>query len=447
MTTAPSRPFRTARRLARDESGGATIWMLFWTFGFLMLGGVAVDTAKAWRMEVMLRAAADAAAHAAVIDLVTSGQDAARDTAIGYTEAMLPRDRYGEVLKPGDVEFGAWDPVARRFEPADEPNSVRVTLRRSEANGNGEPTTLLRLVGHFDWDLDAQSVARIVMGTPEQPETNDCWNNGMISRQFVRTRSNNVFSDVCIHGETGVGFRNNNDFVRATLVSMPNLGMLDLPGSGFKRNWGLEDRLTERENDPWIVDYVDEMIEELRVDGMAVEMTVGEFDLSAIEPGVTYWIECGSSGTLTIPKDAVLEDMILLTDCAVDFSQGVVLIDTTIGTTGDAASASGHTVSTPAGLMLGIDDDCTPGGGARLLIDGTFHSAAKLRMNGSQIIASGSVKLAAQARGLDGFSVLAGGDIDVTSNNGFGACHQVDFSALPPRSTWRSRPAGFALSR
>jgi len=445
--TCMTRAARRARRLGRNDAGGATIWMLFWTLGFLMLGGVAVDTAKAWRMEVMLRAAADAAAHAAVIDLVTLGETEAKKTALGYADAMLPRDRYGEVLRGEDIEFGAWDPVRRTFEAAEEPDSVRLTLRRSEINGNGEPTTLLRLVGQFDWDLSAQSVARVVMGVPERPETNDCWNNGMISRQFVRTRSNNVFSDVCIHGETGVGFRNNNDFVRATLVSMPDLGMLDLPGSGFQRNWGLDDRLIARDNDPWIVDHVDEMIEELRVDNLAVEIDVDAFRLEDLAPGVTYWIGCGTAGTLTIPKDAVLQDMILLTDCAVDFSRGVVLIDTTIGTTGDAASASGHTVSTPAGLMLGVDDDCTPGGGARLLIDGTFHSAAKLRMNGSQIIASGEVKLAAQARGLDGFSVLAGGDIDVTSNNGFGACHQVDFSALPPRSMWRSRPAGFALSR
>lgn len=436
----------SAHRLAKNEAGGATLWMTFWMIAFMMIGGVAVDTAKAWRMEVMLRATADAAAHAAVIDLVTEGETAARETALAFAADMLPAADFGAVLAPEDIEFGRWDPEIRVFSAAESPDSVRVTLRRGGANGNGEPTTLLRLVGQTEWDIFVTSVARIVSGPPAPPDTDPCWLSGLVSRQVVRARSNNLFSDVCIHGELGVSFRNNNEFGGETLVTMPTLDLLDLPGSGFTRNVGLADRLAVDSNDPWIVDHIDDMIQEMRVDANAVEAPASSFDPSTLAQGVTYWFECASDGVLTIPQNAVLDGLVILTNCAIEFRKDVVLIDTTIGTTGDRAGA-GHTVHTPSGLNIGAPDGCTPGGGSRLLIDGTFHSAAKLRMNGSQIIASGAVKLAAQARGLDGFSVLSGEDIDVTSNNGFGGCRQVDFSIQPPRDTWRSRPAAFALAR
>jgi hypothetical protein len=295
-------------------------------------------------------------------------------------------------------------------------------------------------------------VARVVMSAGAPPETNDCWLNGLISRKFVDARSNNVFSNICIHGETGVGFNNHNYFENATLVSMPQMEWLELPGNRFKFNHGLESRLMERDNDPWIVDHIEEMIEEVTgpdADGRpyATNVLVADFDVDALETDTVYWVECGASGTLTIPRDEVLDGLTVMTNCAIEFGRDVVLIDTTIGTTGDAATSASHTVHTPSGLIIGRDDDCAPGGGSRLLIDGSFHSAAKLKMNSSQIIASSTVKLAAQALGLDGISVLAGDDIDVTSNNGFGACDDVDFSVIPPRSTWVGRNSGFALAR
>lgn len=443
---------RSLEALRRDDSGGGTIWMMFWSVGFMMIGGLAVDTTKAWRMEAMMRSAADAAAHAAIVDLVAEGEPAARETAIRYAESIMPKTEFGEVLSPSDVEFGRWDVATGTFLASDEPDSVRVTLRRSDRNGNPEPTTLLRLVGQDKWDLTTQAVARVVSSPAQPPEMNDCWLNGLISRKFVRARSNNVFSNICIHGETGTGFNNHNYYENATIVSMPQLDWLVLPGNGFKHNHGLETRLMEDDNDPWIVDHIEEMIEEATgpaEDGRpyATHVPVGSFDVGVLETDRVYWVECGASGTLTIPKDAVLEGLHIMTNCAIHFGRDVVLIDTTIGTTGDAATPGSHTVHTPSGLVIGRDDDCAPGGGSRLLIDGNFHSAAKLSMNSSQIIASSTVQLAAQAMGLDGVSVLAGDDIDITSNNGFGSCDDVDFSVIPPQSSWVGRTGGFALLR
>jgi hypothetical protein len=85
----------------------------------------------------MMRSAADAAAHAAVIDLVTAGEAAARETAMSYAETIMPKSAYGDVLTPTDVEFGSWDLATGAFLSSEEPDAVRVTLRRSEQNTTG----------------------------------------------------------------------------------------------------------------------------------------------------------------------------------------------------------------------------------------------------------------------------------------------------------------------
>ena len=51
-----------------------------------------------------------------------------------------------------------------------------------------------------------------------------------------------------------------------------------------------------------------------------------------------------------------------------------------------------------------------------------MHSAASLLINGLQVVAQGNVFLAAQAYGINGVSVQAGGMIKITSNNSMGLC-------------------------
>lgn len=448
---------RRAGALARDERGAVTIWMVFWTIGFLLLGGVAVDAANAWRVRAALQAAADATAHAAALTLRTEGERAARDRAHAYAREVLPADAYGDVLKSADIDFGIWDADSRTLVDAKNPDTVRVTLRRSGSNGNAEPTYLLRLAGLMDWDVSATSAAKSVSPPgAEDPggDENACWRNGLVARGVVDVQSNNIMRNLCVHGEQGVSVNNDNDWTENVTVSMPDLALLDTPSNDIdQKNPGLKDALLEAENDPYIVDHVDEMIYSIieQNSERVVRIDNAIFEIDDTSPGWVYWVYCvGDGGTLTIPQDSVLRDVAILTNCAIRFKKSVTLVNTLLGTTGDrieegqeAAEAvdSSTTVvvedetTTTYGsneLRLGLADGCDAGGGARLLIDGDFRNPAKLRINGSQIIASGDVEVAAQGESIDGISVLAGGNIDLSSNNEFGGCLDTDFD-VPPR--------------
>ena len=49
-----------------DEDGAGTVWGLLWFILFVGIGGMAVDTTNAYRIQTIMQATADAAAHAAV---------------------------------------------------------------------------------------------------------------------------------------------------------------------------------------------------------------------------------------------------------------------------------------------------------------------------------------------------------------------------------------------
>ncbi|SMX24721.1 hypothetical protein BOA8489_02848 [Boseongicola aestuarii] len=68
-------------------------------------------------------------------------------------------------------------------------------------------------------------------------------------------------------------------------------------------------------------------------------------------------------------------------------------------------------------------------------------TAAKMSLRGGQIVATSNVKFAAQASGFEGASVIAGGEIDGTSNSDFGTC-QAD-SEDHFTTTGRVRMAGY----
>ena len=51
-----------------------------------------------------------------------------------------------------------------------------------------------------------------------------------------------------------------------------------------------------------------------------------------------------------------------------------------------------------------------------------MRTAAKLQLYGGQIIVAGDLNFAAQGNGFGGASVIAGGEIDGTSNSDMGLC-------------------------
>ena len=134
----------------KDEEGAGTAWWVVWMLMFMVFGGVAADSANAFRMRAELQATADAAAHAGVIDL--PDVDAARASADAMAAANMSATDHGDVLAAVDIETGAWDSAANTFTVSDDEggggglglggggfspaDAIRVTTRRDASNSN-----------------------------------------------------------------------------------------------------------------------------------------------------------------------------------------------------------------------------------------------------------------------------------------------------------------------
>jgi Flp pilus assembly protein TadG len=143
-------------RFWRDERGAGTVFMVAMLPAFLVIAGLAIDAANAFRTRAILQGAADAASLAATLALPDT--NAATAAAVNYAQMNLPNS--GAVLAAADVESGHWDAATHTFTKGAVPlNSVRVTTRMTAAGGNALPTTFLNLIGVDHWDISTQAVS------------------------------------------------------------------------------------------------------------------------------------------------------------------------------------------------------------------------------------------------------------------------------------------------
>jgi hypothetical protein len=198
---------RALRGAVASRSGSASVWAIFWTIGFLMIGGVSVDVTNAFAYKSRMQSVADAAALAAALNI--DDVDAARAAAADIVERNMPPARHGAVMTASDVEFGVFDPDTRTFtETADAPDSVQVAIGRTLSRGNAVPTWLLRLAGKDEWEVGAQSVSTVRRGGGGGGGgggTPDCTGVTIVSTGFVHTGGGNFYgSGICIHGDEGI---------------------------------------------------------------------------------------------------------------------------------------------------------------------------------------------------------------------------------------------------
>ncbi|QHQ33759.1 pilus assembly protein TadG-related protein [Algicella marina] len=409
---------------ASEEDGSAMIWSLFWSAMFILIGGLAVDGGNAWRMRTMMQATADASAHAAAVAL-NSGRSTAMAEALRVAEINMPSRFYGNVIQESDIDIGRWNSASGEVDTsAAAPDTVRVTASRTRAKANAQRTFFLTL-GFFDfWELRAQSAV--------QRFSPACVQDGLIAYGVVELSSNNDFEgDICVHGQGGVKMSQHNSFADGVTVGMPDLDSLQVPAGNLDRNPGLATALSEQFLEPRLVNRIGEMISELSDPNSAlqpsymapygkrvVSVMAKDFDAGNLDKGTIYLVTCKGNSGLSLRDSAVMEDVVIVTTCKVSFGKNMTLRNVTIAT----SNTSNQSFSGSAGTRIGYPDNCAEGGGAQLLTAGNVHFAAKMEFHGSQIVAAGDVMLAAQANGIQGTSVQAGGDIKVTSNSAFGLC-------------------------
>lgn len=412
------------KRFWVGEEGSMTLLAMYVLAGALMVSAFAIDFAYLMSARTQLQVAADAAAHAALYFREDNDADSAKAKAVALAQHDMPPAKYGAVLQVSDVEFGDWDYATQTFTAdANSKFAVRVRPSRVEAKGNPVSVFLFRLMNESTWDVAAEAV--FVTFYPH------CLREGFVAEDIVDLQSNNGYQDgFCIHSNTNVSINSNNTFEAGTIVSMPDQTTIDLPRSGFKTNEGLQAALRNGYYRLRMLNKLGDVKDDLDagyghyvpdyVSGLAaINLTHLHVDETDFVPGRIHKVSCGGH-KLHIAAGSVLREVVLITNCQLNFGNDVRLEDTLIYTTNTNAKS----VNAASSLYIGKDDNCHPGGGAQVITLGGFDVASDLHLNGGQIIAQGDIQFSANADGIQGASLIAGGSISGTSNMSMGFCGQ-----------------------
>ncbi len=395
----------------------------------LMFGGFAIDMTNYVASRTQLQSAADSAAHAALVARVRDREDeeVAKDVALEIMEDNMPWRRFGETVKSEHIEFGSWDGENFHASNTPSPTAARVIASRNSSRTNAVRTYLLKLVG----------VSELAATTPSVFATYQpaCLREGFVAEDRVDMQSNNEYlRGFCVHSNNYVSINQNNYFEDGTVVSMPDLTKLELPNSGYERNEGLEEALREdkmnirilneletimaglRSGDSeYIPDYITSMIPN------EIELTSNNNDITQddLETAAVNEITCpNSNGRLRIPGGEVIRDVVIVTNCKIVLGSDARIENAVVAT----ENTSSDSVSGASGSTFGEDDGCEPGGGTQVITLGGMDFPANLGIFGSQLLARGDVSFAARADGIEGASIVSGGEIDATSNSTMARC-------------------------
>lgn len=416
--------FRSIRRFCRAEDAAITAYALFMFAASVLLASYAIDVTNVESQRTLMQATADSAAHDALVMREFNSRDDAVAAAVARVQAMMPEGTFGSTVKPEDVVFGAWDTRTRTFSAdPDARTAVQVTLRRTSATGNPVMSYLMRLVGVPSFDVAMTSTFATY-----QPQ---CLREGFVAEGVVDLQSNNNYLDgFCIHSNTYVSLNSNNYFEPGTVVSMPDLSLLDLPASGYDTNIGLNEALRQGSINIKVLRRIQKILNEVSnpsspyypaylTDPTPITLAKSRIDATDLVPGHVYKWSCNTSNGGTIVNGTVVSNVVIIADCDVTLGNGAAMEDAILLT----SSTSAKSINSPSGFRLGKDDHCAPGGGARIATLGGMDFAADLEIYGSQLLAKGDIVFAAKADGIEGASMVSDGTISGTSNMSMSYCN------------------------
>lgn len=411
-------------RFMRLEEAGITAFGLFMFLASLLIASYAVDVTNVEGQRTLLQATADAAAHDALVTREFNSRDDAVTAAVTRAEANMPEGTYGMSLQPEDVVFGTWDASKRVFTADSASRSaVRVTLRRTQANRNPVATYIMKLVGVPTIDV----VTGSTFSTYQPP----CLREGFVAQGVVDLQSNNNYlNGFCIHSNTYVSLNSNNYFEPGTVVSMPNLSLLDLPKSGFDTNIGLNQALRQGSINIKVLKRIQRIINEVAdpnspyhpsflTSSTPIPLNKSKITAADLVSGHIYVWSCNSGNGGTIDNGTLVSGVVIIANCEVTLGNGAAMEDAILLT----SSTSAKSINSPNGFRLGRNDGCAPGGGGRIATLGGMNFAADLEIYGSQLLAMGDIEFAAKADGIEGASMISNGVISGTSNMSMSYCN------------------------
>ena len=411
------------RKFLAAEHGGMTAFGLFMSLAGIVIGGLAIDVANAIKARTELQVAADATAHAALYMRDFENADDAKSAALALAEVNLPAARYGTVLTADNIQFGDWDAATQVFTAdPDSKNAVMVDISRLSAKQNSVGTYFLKFAGIGSWDVRRAAVFETYIPT--------CFREGFVADGIVDVQSNNAYlNGFCIHSNSHVKVNTNNYYEDNTIVSMPDKQDIVLPNSGFETNEGLQGALRDGSYQIRILNRLQDIIDDLAVGGPdytpdyiygsgVIALASQNVDASDFVPHRIHTRTCTGGQSLKFASGTTLSDIVLVTNCKIQFGQGTTLENTIVATT----NTSSKSVTSPSSLQVGRDDSCATDGGSQILTMGSMDFPADLKVFGGQLIAQGDIAFAANANGIEGASFIAGGTISGTSNMTMGFC-------------------------
>lgn len=406
-----------------DDSGSITVLGLFLFIITLMISAYAVDYWNAVRDRTLLQVNTDATAHAALVTREFGTASAAITQAMAVAYANMPKSKYGDIVDASDITFGTWDATSRTFTA--NPNSraaVRVTMHQTTSAGNPLPTFLFKLVGINSFDISTKSIFEAYY--------RGCMTEGFVANYAVDLQSNNSYENgFCIHSNDIVSINSNSYFEPGVQVTMPDPSTIQLPSSGFTSDPGLQQALGADSWDIRILSELDTIISGLSM-GSALETpsyitnptpvsyTQGKIGNGDLTSGNIYTASCNGNSPLNISAGTTLSNVVLVTNCMINFGSNVQLHDVVIADT----NTNNKSITGASGLQVGLNDNCAPGGGAQIITDGGMDFPSAMSMFGGQLIAKGDVSFSADGNGVDGASVISGGTVSGTSNMTMAYC-------------------------
>lgn len=473
---------RELARFWRDERGVGTVLALYGLLASLILTGLAIDTANAWRTREQLQVAADAAAHAGAVALARGADpEGARAATVAATELNLPKALHGRVIGDPyeDVRPLHYDAGANRLGADGEVNAVSILVQRSRANGNPVGTLLLKLAGHEYWDVAAGSVAAVV------PTRRCNAAEGAYARGTVTLAGEAaVGAGYCLHGQETVEIGGMTSFAPGSGVSMRDLSACGGRCSNLT-NPGIEvamaeanlitpdtaahiRRLAEGFIDPngQIPEAGDFFRTRPRAYDLEPLAEVGVYtrplrtgDVVRLTPmkvgrmrgfpaGLVYYVPCGDGEErLELSGYGMgleLKDMVLVTDCALDIEGSVTLTGALVISTAEVpmTAAPGALAGDPGGK-------CTAGSRTQIFALAPMRITSTIAAANATFVSAGDIVVEARGDGTPathaGTAFHAHGDIRFEGLRTFAACGEEAPSSVPRLSVIRQISATPAL--
>ncbi|MSU88522.1 hypothetical protein GE300_02675 [Rhodobacteraceae bacterium 2CG4] len=403
------RPPRPRHRLLTDCDGTVTAQNVIWTVLCLAIGGLAIDGAHAWRVKSMLRAAAEAGAHAGAAAMARNelrdpllGSEDPADVAIAQVGRNLTNPRFEDALLREDVEYGNWDSDAAAFTPAIAGgDAIRVTLRRDRRNGNPLPTNFLRVIGLEQWDIRVQAVARTF-----ETERAECVDPLLSLRTRADVENVDVFVGLCLHAQADAAVLEDGAwlpgqvvdvidsvFAASVLDRMPDADGISEALAGLPL-FDLGGSLTA--DLPALVMTDAEIASALAEAAAHADLatTLDLFEFAAVQANQTVHVACRADEVLAIPAGIALPGVTLLSDCPVKVEQGADLSSTVVISNLWSILDLRLSGDLPTALAVNSRKACGPGDGVRILV--FVDAAASARLTLFDIAPFSDLLLAAQ---------------------------------------------------